>query len=274
MQHRPTWAPDEVDIERPSVARMYDYFLGGSHNFPSDRDLAKQAQSVFPDAPYVVRANRAFLGRAVAALCAAGIEQFLDLGSGIPTVGNVHEIVAAHRPGARTVYVDSDPVAIAHASALLRDTADVAVVHADLRDPAAVLREAGEAGGLDLTRPVAVLLVSVLPFVPDEDDPARIVRAYRDATAPGSYLAISHGTNDYRPKQVGEVETVYARTTQPGVFRGKAEVEEFFAGYELLDPGLVDIIHWRPEPEVLRADPLGGDPARYSLIAGVGRQPV
>ena len=146
MQHRPTWAPDEVDIERPSVARMYDYFLGGSHNFPSDRDLAKQAQSVFPDAPYVVRANRAFLGRVVAALCAAGIEQFLDLGSGIPTVGNVHEVVAAHRPGARTVYVDSDPVAIAHASALLRDTADVAVVHADLRDPAAVLREATGVG--------------------------------------------------------------------------------------------------------------------------------
>src|SRR5438270_11985449 len=114
MQHRPAWAPDEVDIERPSVARMYDYFLGGSHNFASDRDLAKQAQSVFPDAPYVVRANRAFLGRAVAALCALGVEQFLDLGSGIPTVGNVHEVVAGHRPGARTVYVDSDPVAIGH----------------------------------------------------------------------------------------------------------------------------------------------------------------
>jgi SAM-dependent methyltransferase len=270
MKHRPAWAPDEVDIERPSVARMYDYFLGGSHNFPSDRDLAKQAQGAFPDAPYVVRANRSFLGRAVATLCALGVEQFLDLGSGIPTVGNVHEIVATHRPGARTVYVDSDPVAIAHASALLRDTDGVAVVHADLRDPEMVLQEAAAAGGLDLALPVAVLLVSVLPFVPDEDDPARIVAAYRDATAPGSYLAISHGTNDYRPKQVSEVETVYAKTTQPGVFRGKVDVERFFDGYDLLEPGLLDVIHWRPEPEALQADPLGGDVARYSLIAGVG----
>jgi hypothetical protein len=274
MKHRPAWAPDEVDIERPSVARMYDYFLGGSHNFASDRQLAMQAQQAFPDAPHVVRANRAFLGRAVAALCGLGVEQFLDLGSGIPTVGNVHEIVAAHRPGARTVYVDSDPVAVAHASALLQDTDGVAVVHADLRDPETVLPEAVHAGGLDLTLPVAVLLVSVLPFVPDKDDPAQIVAAYRDATVPGSYLAVSHGTNDYRPKQVGEVETVYAKTTQPGVFRGKADVERFFDGYELLEPGLVDVIHWRPEPEALQTDPLGGDAARYSLIAGVGRRRV
>ncbi|NUP47433.1 MAG: hypothetical protein HOW97_08975 [Catenulispora sp.] len=272
MEHGLAWSPDDIDIERPSVARMYDYFLGGSHNFASDRELAKRAQAVFPDAPHVVRANRLFLGRAVAALCALGVDQFLDLGSGIPTVGNVHEVVAAHRPGARTVYVDSDPVAFAHASALLEDTERVTVVHADLRNPEAVLRDAVAVGGLDLSLPVAVLLVSVLPFIPEEDDPARIVAAYRDATVPGSYLAISHGTNDYRPKQVGEVETVYAKTTQPGVFRSKAEVERFFDGYELLEPGLVDIIHWRPEPEALQADPLGGDVARYSLIAGVGRR--
>jgi O-methyltransferase involved in polyketide biosynthesis len=274
MEHQLAWTPDDIDIERPSVARMYDYFLGGSHNFASDRDLAQQAQAIFPDAPYVVRANRSFLGRAVAALCALGVEQFLDLGSGIPTVGNVHEIVAEHRPGARTVYVDSDPVVITHASALLRNTDHVAVVHADLRNPEAVLRQAVRSGGLDLSLPVAVLLVSVLPFVPEEDDPAGIVAAYRDATVPGSFLAISHGTNEYRAKQVGEVETVYARTTQPGVFRGKAEVERFFAGYTLLEPGLVDVIHWRPDPEALQADPLGGDTARYSLIAGVGRRPA
>jgi O-methyltransferase involved in polyketide biosynthesis len=272
MQHRLAWVPDDVDMERPSVARMYDYFLGGSHNFPSDRELARQAQAIFPDAPHVVRANRAFLGRAVAALCALGVDQFLDLGSGIPTVRNVHEIVAAHRPGARTVYVDSDPVVNAHASALLRDVDDVAVVHADLRNPEAVLSQAVRAGGLDLTLPAAVLLVSVLPFVPDEDEPARIVSAYRDATVAGSYLAISHGTNEYRAEQVGDVETVYAKTTQPGVFRSKAEVAHFFEGYELLEPGLVDVIHWRPEPQALQADPLGGDIARYSLIAGVGCQ--
>ena len=271
MQHRPTWAPDEVDIARPSVARMYDYFLGGSHNFACDRELAQKAQGIFPDANAVVRANRSFLGRAVAALCALGVDQFLDLGSGIPTVGNVHEIVAEHRPDARTVYVDSDPVAIAHSTALLQGTPQVSVLHADLRGPETVLRDAVDLAGLDLSRPLAVLLVSVLPFVPDEDDPAAIVTAYRDATAPGSYLAISHGTNDYRPKQVGEVESVYAKTTQPGVFRSKAEVARLFDGYELLEPGLVDAIRWRPEAEALHADPLGGDVTRYSLLAGVGR---
>ena len=273
MQHRPAWAPDEIDIERPSVARMYDYFLGGSHNFGSDRELAEQALRVFPDAPYVVRANRSFLGRAVTVLCSLGVDQFLDLGSGIPTAGNVHEVLGRERPGARTVYVDSDPVAVAHASALLAETPRVSVLHADLRDPEAVLADAARAGGLDFTRPVGVLLVSVLPFIPDEDDPAAIVAAYREGTVPGSYLAISHGTNDYRPKEVGEVETVYARTTQPGVFRGAAEVERLFAGYELLEPGLVDAIRWRPDPGGLEADPLGGDVARYSLIAGVGRRP-
>ncbi|HET9173091.1 MAG TPA: SAM-dependent methyltransferase [Actinospica sp.] len=271
MQHRPAWAPDEIDIERPSVARMYDYFLGGSHNFACDRELAKQAMKVFPDAPHVVRANRSFLYRAVTALCELGIDQFLDLGSGIPTVGNVHE-VAAVRPGARTVYVDSDPVAVAHASALLSGTPSVSVLHADLRDPEAVLRDAVRAGGLDLARPVGVLLVSVLPFVPDSDDPAGIVAAYRDGTVPGSFLAVSHGTNDYKPKAVGEVENVYARTTQPGVFRGKAELARILAGYEMLEPGLVDLIHWRPEPAALESDPLGADVARYSLIGGVGRR--
>lgn len=272
MQHRPAWAPDEIDIERPSVARMYDWFLGGSHNFACDRELAEQAMKVFPDAPYVVRANRSFLYRAVTALCELGIDQFLDLGSGIPTVGNVHEVASAARPGVRTVYVDSDPVAVAHASALLSGTPSVSVLHADLRDPDAVLRDAVRAGGLNLSRPVGVLLVSVLPFVPDDDDPAGIVAAYRDGTVPGSYLAVSHGTNDYQPKVVGEIEDVYANTTQPGVFRGKAELARILDGYEMLPPGLTDLIHWRPEPGALESDPLDGDVARYSLIGGVGRR--
>ena len=272
MQHRPAWAPDEVDIERPSVARMYDWFLGGSHNFECDRELAQQAMRVFPDAPHVVRANRSFLYRAVTTLCGLGIDQFLDLGSGIPTVGNVHEVASIARAGTRTVYVDSDPVAVAHASALLSGTPSVSVLHADLRDPEAVLRDAVRAGGLDLSRPVGVLMVSVLPFVPDSDDPAGIVAAYREGTVSGSYLAISHGTNDYKPKVVGEIEDVYARTTQPGVFRSTAEVGQIFAGYELLEPGLTDLIHWRPEPGALESDPLGADVARYSLIGGVGRR--
>lgn len=269
MPHRPAWVPEEVDIERPSVARMYDFFLGGSHNFAADRTLAEQALKVFPDAPFVVRSNRAFLYRAVRFLSAAGIDQFLDLGSGIPTAGSVHEIALAANADSKTVYVDADPVAFAHARALLEGLEQVSVLHADLRDPTAVL-EAAASAGLDFDRPVAVLLVSVLPFVPDEDDPAGIVAAYREATAPGSYLAISHGTNDYRPEAVGEVEGVYTRTTQPGVFRSRAQIEELMRGYEPVPPGLVDVINWRPDPEAVAPDPLGGDVKRYSLYAAVG----
>ena len=272
VRNRPLWAPEDIDIERPSVARMYDYFLGGSHNFAADRELAEQARKVFPDAPYVVRANRAFLRRAVAALCDLGVRQFLDLGSGIPTVGNVHEVAQTIDPGSRVVYVDSDPVAAAHATAMLGGRASVHALHADLRDPAAVAGEVARSGWLDFSIPIAVLIVSVLPFIPDEDEPAAIVAAYRDATAPGSYLAISHGTNDYQPEAVGKVEGVYTRTTQPGVFRSRAEVLALMPGYELLPPGLVDAIHWRPNPkDADRPDPLNGDVTRYSLLAAVGR---
>ncbi len=272
MPERPMWAPEQIDIERPSVARMYDFFLGGSHNFAADRELAEQALRVFPDAPYVVRANRAFLRRAVTLLCELGIDQFLDLGSGIPTVGNVHEVAHALNPAAQIVYVDADPVAAAHSEAILRDEPLVHVLHADLRDPRSVLPEAAGAGKLDFSRPVAVLLVSVLPFIPDSDDPAAIVAAYRDATVPGSYLAVSHGTNDYQPDTVGKVEGVYTRTSQPGVFRSREEVLALMPGYELLPPGLTDAIRWRPDPRDLRPDPLGGDVARYSLLAAVGRR--
>jgi hypothetical protein len=208
-------------------------------------------------------------------LCSLGIDQFLDLGSGIPTVGNVHEVAHAANPAARIVYVDSDPVAAAHSAALLADEPLVHVVRADLREPELVLDEVAAAaadGQLDLSRPVAVLLVSVLPFIPDSDNPAGIVAAYRDGTAPGSYLAISHGTNDYQPEAVGEVEGLYTRTTQPGVFRSRDQVLALMPGYELVPPGLADAILWRPDPDEHHPDPLGGDVTRYSLLAAVGRR--
>ena len=271
MPHRPAWAPDEIDIEQPSVARMYDYFLGGSHNFAADRALAEQALKAFPDAPHIVRANRAFLWRAVTFLCEQGIDQFLDLGSGIPTAGNVHEASHALNPEARTVYVDSDPVAVAHSEALLADVPYASVLHADLRDPQAVLGDPVVNGALDFDRPIAVLLVSVLPFVPDVDDPAGIVAAYRDATVPGSYLVISHGTNDYQPEATREVENVYTRASQPGTFRSREQVLDLMPGYDLVPPGLVDAILWHPGDSEA-PDPLGGDLARYSLLAAVGRR--
>jgi S-adenosyl methyltransferase len=270
--YRPAWVPDEVDIERPSAARMYDYYLGGSHNLAADRAMAGETMKVWPDLRFVARANRAFLRRAVTFLAEAGVEQFLDLGSGIPTSGNVHEVARAVRPSARTVYVDVDPVAVAHSTALLAGAADTAVLHADMRDPQAVLGDAIVTGLLDFGRPIAVLMFSVLPFVIDDDHPAQIIADYRDATVPGSYLAISHGTSDYRLPQTQAAAEVYARAGYQTTARSREQILALMDGYELVEPGLVDLIAWRPGPVLEGADPLGGDMARYSQLAAVGRR--
>lgn len=270
-QHRPVWAPDDIEIEKPSAARMYDYYLGGSHNFAADRQLAARTIEAWPDVAHLCQANRAFLTRSVTHLASIGIDQYLDLGSGIPTAGNVHEVVHAINPRARVVYVDADPVAIAHSTALLEHVPEAAAAYADLRDPEAVLSSPQVAGFLDLTRPVALLMFASLPFVPDEDDPAAIVATYRDATAPGSYLALSHGTSDYRPAAVRRVEDVYTQASHSMHLRSRKDIDAMLDGYELLDPGLVDVIRWRPEPQS-PPDPLDGDVARYSLLAAVGRR--
>ncbi len=272
MSHRPAWAPDDIDLERPAPARMYDYYLGGSHNFAADRELARKAMGAWPELPQVTRANRAFLRRAVSFLAGEGITQFLDLGSGIPTAGNVHEIVGALNPDARTVYVDSDPVAVAHSRLLLADTPNATVVHADLREPAQVLADPALDGFLDLSRPVAVLMFAVLHFVPDADDPAGVVAAYRQVCAEGSYLAVSHGTRDYLPERIRSLEEVYARSSAPMTFRSHAEIAALMRGYALVPPGLVDMTRWRPDEEEPLPDPLGGDVKRYSGYGAVGRR--
>jgi hypothetical protein len=272
VRHRPAWAPDEIDIERPAAARMYDYYLGGSHNFAADRALAEENMRVWPDVPHIARANRAFLHRAVTHLAEIGVDQFLDLGSGIPTGGNVHDIAYAINPAARTVYVDSDPVAVAHSNALLADVPHAAIVHADLRDPEAVLGDPVLTGRLDLSRPVAVLMVSVLHFVAPVDQPVEVVAAYRDATAPGSYLAVSHATNEYKPERAKQTEDIYSQASHSMIFRNREQILELMSGYELLPPGLVDMIYWRPDPSDTRPDPLGGDVSRYSGLAVVGRR--
>ena len=248
---------------------MYDYYLGGSHNFAADRELAEQAMAVWPDARHFATANRAFLRRVVTLLAGLGIDQFLDLGSGIPTVGNVHEVAKTANPNARTLYVDCDPVAYAHGRALLSEVPYARFLHADLRYPKAVLSSAELTGFLDLSRPVAVLLFLALPFVPDEDDPEGIVAAYREATAPGSYIALTHGTGDYRPQAVAQVRDVYEHASHSMTLRSKARIAELLRGYELLEPGVVDTILWRPEPDAL-PDPLNGDVTRYAMYAAVG----
>lgn len=252
---------------------MYDYYLGGSHNFAADRALAEETIKVWPDIRHLARANRAFLRRAVTMLAAAGVDQFLDLGAGIPTVGSVHEVAQAVNPRARTVYVDADLIAVTHSTKLLAHERNTTVVLADLCDPDKVLADASLNRMLDLSRPIALLMISVLPFVPDESDPAGIIARYRDASAPGSYIVLSHGTDEYRPEAAHRAVDVYRQSSRSVTLRNRAELAALLTGYELLEPGLVDLIHWRPAPSVGQPDPLGGDVARYSLLAAVGQLP-
>jgi SAM-dependent methyltransferase len=266
---RPSWVTSELDVDRPNAARIYDYFLGGSHNLAADREVARQIIDQVADVPLIAQANRAFLRRAVLYCVQAGIRQFLDLGSGIPTVGNVHEIAQGADPDCRVVYVDFEPVAVAHSRAILDGNKQVVVLQADLRDPYRILADPDLLSLLDLSQPVALLMASVLPFIPDADEPAEIVARYRDAVVPGSYLAISHGSAEARPDDVERVHQFYRRTKTPVVVRTRAQLERFFDGFEMVEPGLVYVQQWRPE----WLGEVEEKPERTGLYVGVGRKP-
>jgi len=265
---RPVDGAEDLDGEKPNVARMYDYFLGGSHNFAADREAAERAAAALPRIRPLLRQNRAFLGRCVRALLDEGVDQFLDLGSGIPTVGNVHQVAQAVNPAARVAYVDVDAVAVAHSRQLLESNPRATAVQADLRYPTRILDDPAITGLLDFTRPIAVLLVSVLHFVPDADDPAGIVAAYRDRLVPGSYLAISHAWLEDLPPEAGDVGTfsrVYERTGTPLTYRTRDQITALFDGTTLIDPGVVPTPVWR------NPLPAGADIQGYGL-AGVSRR--
>ncbi|MEV4482177.1 SAM-dependent methyltransferase [Micromonospora coxensis] len=265
---RPDWAPDDIDIERPSVARMYDYYLGGSHNFAADRAAARAMMEAVPDAPLMAQANRAFMRRAVQYLIDQGIRQFLDIGSGIPTVGNVHEIAQRAAPDARVVYVDVDPVAVAHSREILDGNPGATVIQEDLRRPEAILRHPEVTRLLDFSRPVAVLVVAVLHFIPDADRPQDVLGTLRAALAPGSHLVLSQASDESRSDtgQRAEAERVYRRTDNPLWIRNRAELAAFFDGFELVEPGVVWVPQWRPEtPESAE------DAEQAIFIGGVGR---
>jgi hypothetical protein len=266
---RPDWAPEGVDLERPNVARMYDYYLGGSHNVGIDREVAEQAIAAFPDLPRVAQANRAFLHRAVRYCLDAGVNQFLDIGSGIPTVGNVHEIAQRADPEARVVYVDTDAVAIAHAHAILTGNDRTTAVLHDVRSPEDLLRHPDVRRVLDLDRPLAVLLVAVLHFIPDSDDPADLVARLVAPTVPGSHLVISHAFVETLREREGPVLTLYRRTRTPLVPRPRAEIVRLFDGLELLEPGVVFAPQWHPDAAY---DIEGPQDWSYTL-AGVARKP-
>ena len=239
-----------LDPAVPNVARMYDYMLGGKENYASDRAAVAKLIEMAPAVPEFARLNRAFLRRAVRFAASQGVSQFLDVGSGLPTQESVHEVARAARPAARTVYVDNDPVVAAHSRALLGSTPGVAFALGDIRDPARLLGDPQVTGIIDFSRPVGVLLLAILHFVTDAEDPARLVAAIRDALAPGSYLIMSHGTAHGAPPQVaarsGEASRVYDNATSRITYRDPAQVSRFLEGFSLVEPGLVHVSQWRP----------------------------
>ncbi|MFJ3909049.1 putative O-methyltransferase YrrM [Streptomyces sp. 2132.2] len=273
---RPAWAPPGIDISVPSVSRIYDYYLGGSHNFEVDRQAARRAMEFLPGLPKIMQANRAFMRRAVRYAVSQGVTQFLDIGSGIPTFGNVHEIAQAASPEARVVYVDHDPVAVAHSRAVLAGNEHTGIVAADLRKPQDILAAPEVTQLLDLERPVALLLVAVLHFLEDSDDPYAAVAELRDALAPGSLLVLTHASYEGIPLSqeiASGTVGVYRDIRNPLVMRSGEQVGRFFDGFELVEPGVVFMPLWQPEGT---EDPEDGeapeDPYAFSGFGGVGRK--
>ncbi len=264
--------PRGTDLDRPNPARIYDYALGGDANFSADRAAFDALNAVYPDSALAARANRAFLRRAVTVLAQQGIDQFLDIGSGLPTVGNVHTLAQAMNPLARVVYVDTDPVAVRYSRQLLdRDKVPhAAAIEADLRDPAAILAHPRARRLLDLSRPLTLILAAVLPFIPDDDAALGAVRDLAAALSAGSYLVISHGTYDgASPETLAQFTRLYAASTHPVSFRSRAQLGRFFDGFELVSPGLVFTPAWRPDGS---PSPFTDEPERAAVLAGVGRK--
>ncbi|GGM49893.1 SAM-dependent methyltransferase [Dactylosporangium sucinum] len=264
----PDWAPAGVDTTVPNAARVYDYALGGYHNFAVDREFAERAMQAWPGIGRVAYANRAYLGRAVEWLVDAGVRQFLDIGSGIPTLGNVHEVAQALAPDARVMYVDIDEVAVMHSEAILAGNPRAAAVQGDLRKPQEILANPRVQELLDLGQPVAVLLVAVLHFIADEDDPAGIVRELGDALVGGSYVAVSHFTRTTGlDSEQDRVTKLYDQTPTSVRARTPEQVAEILGGLELIGPGVVPATAWHPDPEV-------DEPEQPAVLAAVGRKSV
>jgi len=260
----------EVDLDRPSLARVEDYLLGGAYNVAADRALAKRVLAAVPDAARMVREHRAFLAQAVRLCVAAGVRQFLDLGSAMPTVGNTYQVARHAVADARVVLVDSDPVAVALGTALLVGDSRAAVVHADLRRPDDILDHPELRAVLNLDRPVAVLLVDALHRVSDKDDPHAIVARLRDRFISGSHLVISHPcTEGGRPDAMAAIADLGRHAGKPLTIRIRADIARLFTGLEQVDPGLVWLPRWRTESP----DEADDWARRSSILAGVGRKP-
>ncbi|SDR24087.1 SAM-dependent methyltransferase [Thermostaphylospora chromogena] len=266
--------PPEIDTTKPSIARVYDYFLGGKDNFAVDREAAEAALKIAPDARDVGMANRAFLRRAVHYMAAeAGIRQFLDIGSGLPTQGNVHEIAQAVDPSCRVVYVDNDPIVLVHGRALLATNDVTTVIQGDLRRPEEILRNPEVLKYIDFDKPLGLLLVAVLHHINDDEDPQGLADRFRSVLAPGSHMAIVHFFNPgeeapERSRIALASEETFNKHLGTGRWRSREEIRAYFGDMELVEPGLVPLPDWRPEPDL---PPYG--PTCYNVLAGVGRVP-
>jgi hypothetical protein len=264
-----TTAPDGIDPTVPSSARIYDFWLGGKDHFAVDRMAALEVSEQAPEIRMMAVENRKFLRRSVRYLAAdAGIAQFLDIGTGLPTQGNVHQVAQQVNPEARVVYVDNDPMVLAHSRAL-KTTGNTAVIQADLRDPAAILDHPRARALIDFTQPLAVLLVAVLHFIGDDDNPHAIVGSLGEAMAPGSHLVVSHATGGIPGGgSAGKVAEHYRKNVAAGAtLRDRDEILRFFTGLEMVEPGLVQVPYWRPD------EPGQPDAAKVWVLGGVGHVP-
>jgi trans-aconitate methyltransferase len=254
------------DPEVPSPARIYDYLLGGKDNYPADRQAAQELIAAIPDLRTFAQQNRAFLRRVVHYLAAeAGIRQFIDIGTGLPSPGNVHEVAQDVAPGAHIVCVDNDPVVLSHGRAMLHGVPNTAIIEHDLRQPEAILADPQLGKLIDFTEPAALLLVAVLHFIPDEDEPAGLITRLVSALAPGSYVALTHATADSRPESA-QAERVYERASAQARARTRDQVAAMVAGLDLVEPGLVWAPDWRPGPRD-EADPDPGRSHVYAVVA-------
>lgn len=262
-----SWVPASVDDTLPCSARMYDYLLGGGHNFAVDREKIDKVLAVAPMLGRLAMLNRAFVRRAVLMLVKSGIRQFLDIGSGIPTVGNVHEVAQQADPRTRVVYVDNDPVAVTHSESVLAGNDRATVIQADLRDPAGILEHPKTQQILDFDAPIGLLMCKVVHLVADSDDPMKLLAWYRRALVPGSYLALSHLDVDVKTAEMTAVGTLMKDSRSPIFPRTREAITNLFTGFELLEPGLVSTAQWRPRS---RGDAGDGAVVADPVLAGVG----
>ncbi|WP_280331011.1 SAM-dependent methyltransferase [Nocardia wallacei] len=268
----------DIDVARPHPARLYDFYLGGKDNYEADRIYAEQVQQVFPSVGMAARVNRAFMHRATRYLAHEGVRQFLDIGTGIPTEPNLHQVAQEVEPQARVVYVDNDPIVFAHARALMTSAPEgrTTYVHADATEPEQILAAPELRNALRLDEPVAVSLIALLHFIPDEQRPYDIVATLLDAVAPGSYLVISHATPDFDPETFDEIQRIYRGGGMPCQFRTRGEIAGFFAGLAVADPGVVPPHRWWPEVHVVGdtdGESLSGLDARVGFYAAVAQKP-